>query len=301
MGVTEPASAAEEQLLTDFTPETAALGWYVLNDKVMGGRSDGNFAFRDGLLSFRGRTNTNGGGFSSIRTGALSLDLSQHQGIRIRVKGDGRRYTWRLSTDARYRGREIGYWAEFETVAGEWQTVDIPFESFIPRFRGQRLQGPALNVHRIGGMGLMIYDGQDGPFALELARVSAYGAREPFSLAELRWKKRILVVSSPDETNEDYRTQRADILRTAAQSRERDLVLITLVGDEESRMDGRPLTDEEVREVRNALGLLRKSFALRLIGKDGGTKLARDGATPMAEIHALIDSMPMRQQEMRER
>ena len=160
--------------LTDFTADTADLGWYVVNDNVMGGRSDGTFAEHDGTLVFTGNTNTNGGGFSSIRTKSLDLDLSLYAGIRLRVKGDGRRYTWRLATNARWRGGEIGYWAEFDTRDGEWMTVDVPFSNFVPRFRGTRLDGPALDPTEIRGMGLMIYDGKDGLFGLHLDSVHAY-------------------------------------------------------------------------------------------------------------------------------
>ena len=161
-------------LLTDFTPSSPDLGWYVVNDNVMGGRSEGTFQIDAGQLHFTGRTNTNGGGFSSIRADALQLDLSQHEGIRLRVKGDGRRYTWRLATNARWRGRRISYWADFDTRDGEWSTVDIPFSAFVPRFRGYELDGPVLDTARVTGMGLMIYDRQDGPFELHLDSASAY-------------------------------------------------------------------------------------------------------------------------------
>ncbi|MGB5246998.1 MAG: CIA30 family protein [Woeseia sp.] len=165
-----------ERLLTDFTATSPDLGWYVVNDNVMGGRSEGDFEQEQGQLHFAGRTNTNGGGFSSIRTKRLQLDLSEYSGIRVSVKGDGRRYTWRLATGARWRGREISYWAEFETQDGGWSTVDIPFSSFVPRFRGNRLDGPALDVAQITGMGLMIYDNKDGAFELHLASVRAYSS-----------------------------------------------------------------------------------------------------------------------------
>jgi NADH dehydrogenase [ubiquinone] 1 alpha subcomplex assembly factor 1 len=169
--------AGEDQLITDFGPDSADLGWYVLNDNVMGGRSEGGFLEEQGELFFSGRTNTNGGGFSSIRTEAMQLDLSQYAGIRLRVKGDGRTYTWRLTTTARWRGREIGYWANFDTREGTWQTVDIPFASFVPRFRGYQLDGPPLDTATLTGMGLMIYDKRDGPFELALASVHAYPAK----------------------------------------------------------------------------------------------------------------------------
>ena len=172
-------SNPNEALLTDFTSGSADFGWYILNDNVMGGRSQGTFDRQDGTLHFAGSTNTNGGGFSSIRTESMLLDLSASTGIRLRVKGDGRRYTWRLATTARWRGRPVSYWADFDTVAGEWVSVDIPFSSFVPKFRGYRLDGPALDTSRIAGMGLMIYDNRDGAFELYLDSVLAYTETTP--------------------------------------------------------------------------------------------------------------------------
>ncbi len=161
-------------LLTDFSSGTADFGWYVLNDNVMGGRSEGGFEVEQETLVFTGETNTIGGGFSSIRTRAMELDLSGRTGIRLRVMGDGRRYTWRLATDARWRGRQVSYWARFDTQDGAWATIDIPFSSFTPRFRGYELDGPALDPRRITSMGLMIYDNRDGPFEIRLSSVGAY-------------------------------------------------------------------------------------------------------------------------------
>lgn len=166
----------ETLLLTDFMPDTPNLGWYVVNDNVMGGRSEGDFRQEPGKLRFAGRTNTRGGGFSSIRTEPLQLDLSDYEGIQLRVKGDGRRYTWRLTSAARWRGRQLSYWADFETQSGALTTASIPFSSFVPRFRGVELDGPALDPKQITGMGLMIYDNQDGRFELQLTSVHAYRA-----------------------------------------------------------------------------------------------------------------------------
>lgn len=166
-------------LLTDFTSGSPDFGWYVLNDNVMGGRSEGTFELRDEMLHFSGDTNTNGGGFSSIRTAAVELDLSSYAGIRLRVKGDGRRYSWRLTTTARWRGGQVSYWADFDTVAGEWTVADVPFANFIPKFRGSRLDGPPLDASEITGMGLMIYDNKDGPFEVFLDSVSVYSGAAP--------------------------------------------------------------------------------------------------------------------------
>lgn len=162
------------RVLTDFTPNTPDLGWYTQNDNVMGGRSEGDFAIDQGKLTFAGSTNTDGGGFSSIRTPPFRLDLSAYAGIELHIKGDGRRYIWQLQSRGRYRGLQISYWAEFDTVKDEWTTVRIPFTAFTPNIRGFPFLGPPLPVNDIAEFGLYIYDKKDGPFRLQLDRVSAY-------------------------------------------------------------------------------------------------------------------------------
>ena len=170
------ADAPQNEMLTlaDYAADQSYVDWFVVNDNVMGGRSEGGFSIAQGQLRFAGSTNTLGGGFSSIRTRPLQLDLSQYDGIRLNVRGDGRRYTWRLTTDARWRSRKVSYWADFDTTNGEWSTVDIPFANFIPQFRGMRLNGPNLDPTLISGMGLMIYDKLDGSFELSLSSLHAY-------------------------------------------------------------------------------------------------------------------------------
>ncbi|MDJ0779771.1 MAG: CIA30 family protein [Gammaproteobacteria bacterium] len=175
------ASAGPLKMITDFAREPEGLEWYVVNDNVMGGRSSGGFELSDGKLLFSGSTNTRGGGFSSVRSRGPRMDLAEFAGIRLRVKGDGRRYSWQLRTNAMYRGRELGYWRDFETTAGQWLEIDLPFADFVPKFRGTQLDLGPPDPAQISGMGLMISDGNDGPFAIEVDSVQAYRDSEPSS------------------------------------------------------------------------------------------------------------------------
>lgn len=101
----------------------------MVNDNVMGGRSEGGFDQEPGRLVFAGRTNTRGGGFSSVRTKPLALDLSEYEGIRVRVKGDGRRYTWRAGftgfiCDARVALEQSSTLAEDTDVGFGYRTIE---------------------------------------------------------------------------------------------------------------------------------------------------------------------------------
>ncbi len=297
-----PAHPAERpstpKLLTDFTAATPDLGWFVVNDGVMGGRSRGGFTPTGDALDFRGSTNTDGGGFSSIRTRGLTLDLGAYDGIRVRVRGDGRRYTWRLTTDARWRGRQVGYWADLETKAGTWTTADIPWSAFEPQWRGRKLSDLPLDPRRIRGMGLMIYDKKDGPFALRLDRVEAYARAPAFRLADLRWTKRVLVLHAPSAKDPQLVDQLARVAKAQAGFDERDMLLVVLLETKGSRAGDRALTADEARALRRALGFASGAFGLRLIGKDGGVKRRADEPVAMQTVFAQIDAMPMRRAEM---
>lgn len=154
-------------LLTDFS-DSGDPAWFVVNDGVMGGRSSGDFRIDDGVLRFSGSTNTNGGGFASIRSGPGIPSIEGRTAILLRARGDGRRYVLRLETDD-----GVAYWADFEPAAGAWTTLRVPLTEFRPRFRGRWLAGPALDASRVVALGIMCYDGLDGPFLLELERIDA--------------------------------------------------------------------------------------------------------------------------------
>ncbi|MFK8015208.1 MAG: CIA30 family protein [Gammaproteobacteria bacterium] len=282
------AAAGSQDLLTDFTAASPDLGWRIVNDNVMGGRSEGSLTAQSGEVLFRGSTNTNGGGFSSIRTAPLDLDLGAFDGIRVRILGDGRRYTWRLATDARWRGITIGYWAEFATTAGEWMDVAIAFSDFVPQVRGTRLRGPALDTRNISGMGLMIYDGNDGAFTLRLSSVHAYTAT-PTNLDAHLWKHRVLVLSAPSQEDQTLMAQLEQIEKTQSDFEDRDMMAVVVVDSEQSAA---------AQTLRDRFDFDSGQFELRLLGKDGGTKYSASTLTDINEIYALIDTMPMRQQEI---
>ncbi len=201
-----------------------------------------------------------------------------------------------MTTDALWRGGEVGFWADFDTRDGAWDTVDIPFSRFVPRYRGTRLEGIDLDLQQVTGMGLMIYDKLDGPFEVHIARVAAYVA--PFSLEQYRWKYRVVVVSAPAATDEELAKVQADVAATAADFEDRDLVLVTLLEEGVSTAGSTRITPAHAASLRTALGIRPGHFALRLIGKDGSTKFSRGSEVALSEIYDIIDAMPMRRREM---
>ncbi|MFY8215955.1 MAG: CIA30 family protein [Chthoniobacterales bacterium] len=143
--------------------------WVAQNDDVMGGVSTGGAVVADGVLVFTGSLSLeNNGGFAQVEIRNLGTDLSGKEGMKLRVRGDGRTYQLRVATNARYRGSRIAYRAEFPTVAGDWTTVFVRFTDLEPSHHGDVLDGPPIDLSQVEEMGFLIGDRRAGPFALEV-------------------------------------------------------------------------------------------------------------------------------------
>lgn len=293
-------------LLTDFMPKpvgtAAPISWNILNDTVMGGRSESRFTVDAGVMRFEGIVRTRGGGFASFRSSKTDFDLRAWDGIRLKVRADGRRYTLRLtsiSTD----GMRIdpAYWAEFNTRGGgtDWETIDIPFDQFYVQWRGRRLDGPPIDLSSITNIGVAIADKTDGPFRIEIDSMSAW--QKPFSISALRNIKRPLVIFGPSADDVRMQVQLAPIAKSRKAFDTRDMLPILVVAKGQSTAGTRVLTEAEAQALRTAYQVGPNDFAVRLVGKDGGVKHAADAPVDLQTVYRLVDAMPMRMQEIKER
>jgi len=172
---TEMVVANNDKELTGFEPGEP-IEWRPINDGVMGGLSRSLLKITPaGTGLFEGEVSlANNGGFASVRARLGPVDLSGYQSLAARVRGDGKRYRLRLHTGAGVDG--IAYQADFDTEAGEWQEIVLPFSSFEPTFRGRRLTDvEPLDTGNVQQIGLMIADKQAGAFRLELDWIRASG------------------------------------------------------------------------------------------------------------------------------
>ncbi len=159
--------ASTPRTLITFSGGADEPGWTAVNDGVMGGLSRGAPLIADGHLRFAGTLSLeNNGGFSSVRTTGRTFDLSGTEAMVLRVQGDGRTYQLRLATDARIRSSAVSYGAEFPTTAGQWTEARIPFATLVPTYRGNKLDGPPLDLAKVEEIGLLIGDSREGPFVL---------------------------------------------------------------------------------------------------------------------------------------
>ena len=127
--------------LFDFTTSSEIKNWRVVDDVVMGGRSSGNFSLtEDGHGKFSGNVSLeNNGGFSSVRYGFQSkIDLQNYSKVKLRVKGDGKNYQFRIKAKTRDYYSHI---TSFETT-GKWEEIEIKLKDLYPSFRGRKLNLP---------------------------------------------------------------------------------------------------------------------------------------------------------------
>jgi NADH dehydrogenase [ubiquinone] 1 alpha subcomplex assembly factor 1 len=157
-------------VLVDFSDPAAVGAWQAVNDVVMGGVSTGRIVAVGGGAAFTGCVSLeHGGGFASVRSGPRSWPTAGATALRLTTRGDGRRYKLTLRTEDRFDG--IQYQAGF-VPAAEWQALVVPLSVFAASFRGRPHPAAApLDAAQVRTLGLMIADGQSGPFRLEIARL----------------------------------------------------------------------------------------------------------------------------------
>jgi monofunctional biosynthetic peptidoglycan transglycosylase len=151
----------------DFTSEAGCAAWSPLNDTVMGGFSTSRFEPVEGAMRFSGQlSQDNRGGFASIRDKRQLRDLSATDGLELRVLGDGRTYSLMIWTDDTVD--RVYYTASFTPTDGQWETLLLEWADFRPYFRGFWVAQKELDPSRIVSLGLMISDGETGPFVLDV-------------------------------------------------------------------------------------------------------------------------------------
>jgi len=141
------------------------------------------------------------------------------------------------------------------------------------------------------------------PAIIAVVAVSA-GASESevgsaVDLRQYQWKNRILLVFAPTQGEPLFQALHESVAARRADVEDRDLVVFEVLENGPSFQDGEILDPAEARTLRERFRVPGWVFSVILVGKDGGVKLERQDRTSLEEIFAVIDAMPMRQQEMR--
>ena len=156
--------------LFDFNKSSNLTNWAVVDDGVMGGRSNGHFKLSsDGYAVFHGNVSLeNNGGFSSVRYQFSQRNISGHTKMIIRLKGDGKRYQFGVKSNKYDRHSYIYH---FETT-GNWQTVEIPLLEMKASFRGRELDIPHYPGEFMEEIAFFISNKKAEHFKLELDNIA---------------------------------------------------------------------------------------------------------------------------------
>lgn len=126
------------------------------------------------------------------------------------------------------------------------------------------------------------------------------GAVLAYQIESHRWQDRLLAIVAPTAELDAVQHVLTTVKARAPAMRERRLRVLELYADT-ARIDGTPLPSGSAADLRATLRVAADERQLLLIGLDGGIKRATSLATPLSDLLAEIDAMPMRRQEIRER
>jgi hypothetical protein len=121
------------------------------------------------------------------------------------------------------------------------------------------------------------------------------------TLDQFKWKNRLIILAADSADVQKLTEQKALLARENTGIRDRDLRLIEVFTNGRGRIDGEPISSRSVAAIRDNLQLPPGAFRVLLIGKDGTVKLRSAEVVTISEVFSLIDSMPMRRQEIREK
>ena len=102
-------------------------------------------------------------------------------------------------------------------------------------------------------------------------------------LSRYLWKNRIILTFADDQDHPDLIKLKAEMKENNCEILNRDLLHLHLSNDGKT---GNHITTND------------QSFRILLIGKDGGIKYESNQYVSLIQLFKLIDSMPMRQDEM---
>lgn len=103
------------------------------------------------------------------------------------------------------------------------------------------------------------------------------------NISDLKWKKRVILVFEASEGSFFYKDQKEVENAHHAEFKDRDLVVLKV-------------TDEAIYKKYKAR---KNENTVLLIGKDGYPKKRQSKIMDAKSLFAIIDAMPMRQDEMR--
>lgn len=118
------------------------------------------------------------------------------------------------------------------------------------------------------------------------------------AMSAYRWTYRPVVVIAGSGSDAALAEQRRIFATARTGLSDRKVVVVWVVGST-VRAELGPPPGLTAAQLRARFGTTAEGFHIALVGKDGGTKLARSAPLGAAQLFRTIDAMPMRRDEMR--
>ncbi len=161
--------------LLNFGAEKDGRNWRIINDGVMGGISIGQAGLDENSLLFVGQLSfENNGGFASLRSNRMDLDLSEAEFIEIKYRLTGINFSFMFEQYARFWQPYYSY--PLIATEGEWVTKIISVES-LQETRMSDFTGRAFdkkNSRPFFRIGFISDDKKEERFELEIDYISIY-------------------------------------------------------------------------------------------------------------------------------
>ena len=117
-------------------------------------------------------------------------------------------------------------------------------------------------------------------------------------MSEYLWQNRPLLLFAPSIADSRLQQTRHKLQRRSCELDDRNMIIGVILEQGQSRLDDQPISPADASAQRRRFAIDRDQFAAILIGKDGSEKYRTYDVPELDGIFALIDGMPMRQDEM---
>lgn len=135
---------------------------------------------------------------------------------------------------------------------------------------------------------LVLWGGGGLVAAAASANIAAKGAAKMMSVFDMRWERRILLISVSNPDDAKLIHQRAILSDWQAGAEDRVISLVQIIGN---KVDG---ASDNASSLRDHYGITSPDFRALLIGKDGHVAMREKQPISAETLQGTIDAMPMR-------
>ncbi len=167
----------QNSLIIDFGKDKDGENWQIINDDVMGGKSDSKLILTNNSIIFKGSISLeNNGGFASFRSSIEKRDLSKYTKVKIKYKSTDleREYALIFSKDLQYYNPKFKL--SFTPKSATWETKEFLLSDAIETRIGRPTGAKILesDLEEIIRFGFILSDKKNGSFALEIDYLEFY-------------------------------------------------------------------------------------------------------------------------------